>query len=123
MPAGDRRNGHARGSTAAPDHPGPGPVGPAAADRRTATSTNDGWSGTTSWSTGRSRDADNVDSTRNDDVAIVVDGTVLWSEDLDPANAVDRVGLEATVGLGSAAPRRTRRGPARRPQTSAGCRR
>ena len=63
-------------------------------------------------------DADNVDSTRNDDVAIVVDGTVLWSEDLDPANAVDRVGLEATVGLGSAA--RAERVEARldAPQTS-----
>ena len=34
----------------------------------------------------------------------MVDGTVLWTEDdLDPASAVDRVGLAATVGLGSAA--------------------
>ena len=34
----------------------------------------------------------------------MVDGTVLWTaHDLDPASAVDRVGLAATVGLGSAA--------------------
>ena len=45
-----------------------------------------------------------VDPARGDDVGIVVDGTVLWTEDdLDPASAVDRVGLAATVGLGSAA--------------------
>jgi hypothetical protein len=102
MPAADRRNRHARAGAAAPDHPGrdrsdprPPTAGPDVDERflvgdylvvdRAVT------------------DADNVDSTRNDDVAIVVDGTVLWSEDLDPANAVDRVGLEATVGLGSAA--------------------
>ena len=49
-------------------------------------------------------DAPVVDPARGDDVGIVVDGTVLWTEDdLDPASAVDRVGLEATVGLGSAA--------------------
>ena len=48
-------------------------------------------------------DADVVDPAHSGDVGIVVDGTVLWSEDLDPATAVDRVGLEATVGLGSAA--------------------
>ena len=85
-----------------PRPPRPVPVGPAAADRRTR--------GNERFLVGdylvvdrAVSDADNVDSTRNDDVAIVVDGTVLWSEDLDPANAVDRVGLEATVGLGSAA--------------------
>ena len=49
-------------------------------------------------------DAAVVDPARGDDVGIVVDGTVLWTEDdLDPASAVDRVGLAATVGLGSAA--------------------
>ena len=33
-----------------------------------------------------------VDPARGDDVGIVVDGTVLWTEDdLDPASAVDRV--------------------------------
>ena len=49
-------------------------------------------------------DAPVVDPARGDDVGIVVDGTVLWTEDdLDPASAVDRVGLAATVGLGSAA--------------------
>ena len=102
MPGGDRRNGHARGGTGAPDHPGqdrsdprPPTAGPDAAER---------WLVGDCFVVDRAvTDADNVDSTRNDDVAIVVDGTVLWSEDLDPANAVDRVGLEATVGLGSAA--------------------
>ena len=49
-------------------------------------------------------DAAVVDPARGGDVGIVVEGSVLWTEDdLDPASAVGRVGLAATVGLGSAA--------------------
>ena len=49
-------------------------------------------------------DAAVVDPARGGDVGIVVEGSVLWTEDdLDPASAVGRVGLAATVGLGSTA--------------------
>ena len=112
-PGASDANGPARDHRASPDAPGRG-RGPGAA-RRSGPGTDE------SWVIGDSvigdsvivdrtvADADApdvavVDPARGDDVGIVVDGTVLWTEDdLDPASAVDRVGLAATVGLGSAA--------------------
>ena len=105
--------GPARDHRASPDAPGRG-RGPGAA-RRSGPGTDESWVigdpviGDSVIVDRTVADADApdaavVDPARGDDVGIVVDGTVLWTEDdLDPASAVDRVGLAATVGLGSAA--------------------
>ena len=112
-PGASDANGPARDHRASPDAPGRG-RGPGAA-RRSGPGTDesrvigDSVIGDSvivdrTVADANAPDAAVVDPARGDDVGIVVDGTVLWTEDdLDPASAVDRVGLAATVGLGSAA--------------------
>ena len=104
-PGAAEANGPAWDHRAFPDAPGRG-RGPGIA-RRSGPGTDESWVIGDSVIVDRTvadANAPVVDPARGDDVGIVVAGTVLWTEDdLDPASAVDRVGLAATVGLGSAA--------------------
>jgi hypothetical protein len=115
-PGASDATGPAREHSASPDAPGRG-RGPGAA-RRAGRATDESWAigdpvigdpvigdqVIVDRTVDDAPDAPVVDPVRGDDVGIVVDGTVLWTEDdLDPASAMDRVGLAATVGLGSAA--------------------